>query len=247
MLRSLMSKRNRPPTDPRGPRPPVVRRPPPSEAPRGPNASVELLTSLFDAERAARRLHRELVRGDRNAVLSAVAPAVAAALREQDEREATVRLVCLAQVLGQFQGDQVVDLLIDILGGEVAEARQIAGEILSEMAFSRFKEVALGVERALTRLPADNPSRDELPFLFLEVPEPGVLKLLEKMLKQADPDAICAAIEACARLGDPALLPALEGLKGDRRIVEIEDDEGETEQVELGKLAEEACDMIRNP
>jgi hypothetical protein len=193
-----------------------------------------------------RRLHRELSRGDRTAVLAAVTSAVAAALREPDEREATVRLVSCAQVLAQFSGDQPVDLLIDILGSEIAEAHQIAGEVLSEMAYARFKEVALGVERALRRLPPDHAARLELPFLLHEIPEPGVTRLLQLFLEQQDPQAIVAALEACVERGDPELLPAIEALRSDRRIVEIGDDEGETEQAELGQLAAEACDMIRS-
>ena len=241
-----MNKRNRPPADPRGPRPPAVRRPGPASQPRPSSSAAEQLSALFDAERSVRRLHRELSRGDRSAVLAAVASAISAGLREQDEREAAVRLVSCAQVLGNFSGDQPVDLLIDILGSEAAEAHQIAGEILSEMAFARFKEVALGVERALLRLPPDSAARCELPFVLHEVPEPGVVKLLELLLKQQDPQAALAAIEACAERGDPDLLPALEALRSDRRLVEIEDDEGETDQAELGQLAAEACDMIRS-
>ncbi|MCU0654079.1 MAG: hypothetical protein MUF64_01910 [Polyangiaceae bacterium] len=240
-----MNKPNRPPSGPRGPRPPAVRRPAPAAPSRPASPAAEQLASLFDAERAVRRFHRELSKGDRSAVLAAVAAAVAAGLREQDQREAAVRLVSCAQVLGNFQGDQPVDLLIDILGSEVDEVRQIAGEILSEMAFSRFKEIALGVERALARLDPDSPARSELPFVLHEVPEPGVVKLLELFLKQKDPQSVLAAIEACVERGDPDLLPAIEALRSDRRIVEIDDDEGESEQAELGQLAAEACDMIR--
>lgn len=193
-----------------------------------------------------RRLQQELTRGDRAAVLATVASAVGAALREEDEREAAVRLVPCALLLSEFQGEQPVDLLIDILGSDVPEACQTAGEILSEMAYSRFKEVALGVERALARLPQDSGARLELPFVLHEVPEPGVVKLLELCLKQKDPQAVLAALEACAERGDPDLLPALEALRSDRRIVEMEDEEGETDQAELGQLAGEACDMIRS-
>jgi len=240
-----MSKPSRPRPDPRGPRPPGARRPP-AASPRPSSPAADLLGALFEAERSVRRLHRELGRGDRTAVLAAVTSAVAAALREPDEREATVRLVSCAQVLAQFSGDQPVDLLIDILGSEIAEAHQIAGEVLSEMAYARFKEVALGVERALRRLPPDHAARLELPFLLVEIPEPGVVKLLQLFLEQKDPQAIVAALEACVERGDPELLPAIEALRSDRRIVEIGDDEGETEQAELGQLAAEACDMIRS-
>lgn len=193
-----------------------------------------------------RHLHRELSRGDRAAVLAAVASAVGAALREEDEREAATCLVPCARLLSELQGEQPVDLLIDILGSESDEACLVAKECLEDLAFSRFKEVALGVERALARLPQDSIARQGLPFVLNEVPEPGVVKLLELCLKQKDPHAVLAALEACADRGDPDLLPALEALRSDRRLVEIEDDEGETDQAELGQLAGEACDMIRS-
>lgn len=238
-----MTKRNRPSPDPRGARPAVARRP--AEPARGQHSPADLLGALFDAERSVRRIHRDLGRADRGALMSALTSALSSALKEQDEREASIRLVCLAQVLGQLSGDQVVDRLIDILASEAAEARQLAGDALTEMAFERFKEVALGVERALERLPVDSPARLELPFLLLEVPEPGVAKLLEKMLKQSDPEAIVAAIEACVELGDPAMAEAIAPLRNDKRRVEIEDDQGEVEQAELGQLASEAHDMLQ--
>lgn len=243
-----MSKRNRPPSDARAPRPAIVRRPsaePPRSSPSPSSPASEQLRSLFEAERTVRRLHRELSRGDRASVLAAAAAAVAGALREADEREASLRQVCLAQVLGQFTGEQPVDLLIDLLGSDSDEGRQVAGEVLTEMAFDRFKEVALGVERALGRLPATSVARQELPFVLFEIPEPGVAKLYEKMLKQSDAEAVAATIEACAELGDRGLLGALQELREDRRLVEMEDDEGETDQVELGQLATEACDILQ--
>ncbi len=75
-------------------------------------------------------------------------------------------------------GPQVVDLLIDILASDDAEARRAAGEALSERAWDRFKDVALGIERALDRLPANSPALLELPYILAEVPEPGALKFL---------------------------------------------------------------------
>ena len=57
-------------------------------------------------------------------------------------------------------------------GGESAEARAVAGEELENIAFERFKEVALGIERALARLPKDSPALTELPYLLAEVAEP---------------------------------------------------------------------------
>lgn len=207
----------------------------------------ETLQALFDAERAARRHHDTLVKSDRAGVLAAIGAQMSALGREKNETELSLRLSSMARVLGELTGDRAVDLLIDILGSDAPDARLTAGESLSELAFDRFKEVALGVERALTRLPEHSPARGELPFVLVEVPEPGVSKLLEKMLAQKDGEAVAAAIEACAELGDPGLVKALEALTKDQRLVDIDDDEGESDTVTLGKLASEAIDMIRGP
>lgn len=109
------------------------------------------LKELFDGERAVRRAQDTLVDADASETMPLLEKATreALGLDELDEDEASLRLVRLAAVLGEMQGPKVVDLLVDILGCDEPEARHAAGEALSGLAFDRFKEVALGVERAL--------------------------------------------------------------------------------------------------
>src|SRR5580698_9960444 len=152
------------------------------------NAEVSrLLPDLFDAERSVRRLHAQLAKTDPTVLLSALAAAVPAAVGEQED-EATLRLVRVAALLAELEGPKPVDLLIDILGCDEPEARHAAGEALEELAFDRFKEVALGTERALGRLPPGNPALLELPYLLSGIGEPGVRKLLGRFLLNEDPD-----------------------------------------------------------
>jgi HEAT repeat protein len=161
-----------------------------------------------------------------------------------DAAEAELRLARIAPLLGEMDNSPVaIDTLLDILGSDHPEARVVAGEILEGIAFDRFKEVALGIERALERLPAGSPALSELPYLLAEVGEPGCLKLLGRFLAHADPEAVSAAIEAMAELGDPAGVALLRPLVGDGRQVEI-DDEGETGLVSIGALAEEASELL---
>jgi hypothetical protein len=200
----------------------------------------EIIVALFDAERSVRRLHEELRHVDRAVLIRTMAAAVTASLREQDERDAVIQQTCLAQILGQLTGDTAVDLLIDLFGSEHPEPQQIAGEALEQLAFDRFKEVALGIERALVRLPQSSPARSGFPYLLEEVPEPGVTILLGKMLKQVDADAVCAAVEMISDRKEISLIPELESLKSDPRLVDLDDDEGETDQVQLGLLVTEA-------
>jgi hypothetical protein len=203
-----------------------------------------LLPELFDAERSVRRLHAQLAKVDPVTLLGAVAQEVAAAIVQEDEDEAALRLVRMAALLGELEGPKAVDLLIDILGCEEPEARHAAGEALEELAFDRFKEVALGVERALERLPASNPALTELPFLLAEIPEPGVRKLLGRFLAHKSADAVAAGIEALVEVGDPAAAGMLLPLEADKRDVVLEDDEGEEGSVTIGELATEARKML---
>jgi HEAT repeat protein len=168
----------------------------------------------------------------------------ALALDAVDEDEASLRLVRVAGVLGEMQGPGVIDLLIDILGCDEPEARHAAGEALSGLAFDRFKEVALGIERALERAPEGSPALSELPYLLVDIPEPGVLKLLGRFLGHRDADAVAAAIEALVELGDPGAVALLEKLQTDTRRVQLEDEGGTEGDATIGELAAEARGLL---
>lgn len=203
------------------------------------------LSELFAAERTVRRLHTELCELPEEQLLDALVAAAGAAGKESREDEASLRLVRIAALLGEFDGPRVVDALIDVLGSEQPEARLAAGEQLEGLAFERFKDVALGVERALKRLPVGSPALPELPYMLAEVPEPGVSKVLGQFLTHADPDAVAAAIEALVEVGDPSAVRALQALTKDERTVELaEDDNERTEEVTIGELALEAIDLL---
>jgi len=143
-----------------------------------------------------------------------------------------------------MQGPGVIDLLIDILGCDEPEARHAAGEALSGLAFDRFKEVALGIERALERAPEGSPALSELPYLLVDIPEPGVLKLLGRFLGHRDADAVAAAIEALVELGDPGAVALLEKLQTDTRRVQLEDEGGTEGDATIGELAAEARGLL---
>ena len=191
-----------------------------------------------------RRLHAQLAKAEPGALLDATENVLRDASLLDDEDEAALRLVRLASVLGELEGPRAVDLLVDILGSEEPEARNAAGEALSDLAFDRFKEVALGVERALGRLPIGSPALLELPYLLAEIGEPGVRKLLGRFLAHADPEAVAAAIEAIVDMGDAGAAPLLGPLTGDARQVSLEDDEGEEGTVTVGELAREAVKLL---
>lgn len=203
------------------------------------------LGKLFDAERAVRKLHDDLASLPPDQLLEVLVDAIEATKREQDEDEATLRLVRISSLLGEQEGPRAVDALIDVLASDHMEARQAAGEELEGLAYERFKEVAQGIERALKRLPMGSPALPELPYIIAEVPEPGVGKLLGMFLKHQDPDAVAAAIEALVEVGDPASAPMIEPLVGDQRTVELDEDGSDaTSEVTLGELAEEALSLL---
>ncbi len=204
------------------------------------------LKALFDAERAVRAAHDELVDADPVRVLPIIERSTREALDidELDEDESSLRLVRIASLLGEMQGAGVVDLLIDILGCDEPEARSAAGEALSGLAWDRFKEVALGVERALSRLPDGSPALSELPYLLAELPEPGVLRLLALFLGHRDAEAVAAAVEAVVEAGDPAALPLLDPLDRDTRKVQLEDEGGTESETTIAELVAEARTLL---
>lgn len=205
-----------------------------------------LLKELFDAERAVRAAHDALLEAPAESILPDLERSTrdALTLDELDEDESALRLARLAALLGEMQGPRVVNLLVDILGCDEPEARHAAGEALGGLAFNRFKEVALGVERALDRLPAGSPALAELPYLLVEVPEPGVTKLLARFLAHKDPDAVASAIEALVEAGDPSVLPMLEPLAADARKVQLEDEGGTEGEATIAELVAEARSIL---
>ena len=203
------------------------------------------LTALFDAERTARKLHDDLAEAPTETVVEVLVEGIKKALAEPREEEASLQLVRLASVLGELEGARVVDALIDILASDWPEARAAAGEQLEELAYDRFKEVAQGVERALTRLPSGSAALPELPYILSEIPEPGVAKLLASFLAHEDAEAVAAALEVAVELGDGSLAKHVKKLVGDERTVEVaEEGEDDAAAVTIGELAEEALEVL---
>ncbi len=202
------------------------------------------LRELFEAEKRARTLHDEILRASDDEVTAALEKAAARALAQKDHEAASHELVPVARLLGEVEGPKAVDLLVDLIACGSAEARVVAGEMLEAVAFDRFKEVALGIERAVARLPKGSPALTELPFLLAEVGEPGCVKLLGMFLKLPDADAVAAAIEALAELGDPAAVPLLAPLDKDARQVQLDDEDDGGERVSIGDLAHEARELL---
>lgn len=206
---------------------------------------AQTLEQLFDAERQVRDHHADLAGADGAKVLEVLATALSAAHKEPED-ESSLRLVRIAELLAEIDGARAVDLLVDVLGAESPEARLAAGEALEERGYARFKELALGVERALERLPAHSVALVELPYLLAEIPEPGVLKLLGRFLKNEEPDVVASAIEALAQTADPDAIPLLTPVVKDKRVVSMEDGEGDEATVTLGELAQEAVDLLQS-
>lgn len=209
-----------------------------------PSPLAETLDALFDAEREVRRAHIELTDADPKELVALLDKAVRDSLSNDDEDERALRLVRIAAVLAELEGPKPIDLLIDVLGCEDPEARHAAGVALEDLAYDRFKEVALGVERALERLPSGNLALAELPYLLADIPEGGVMKLLARFLTQSDPEAVAGAIEALVEIGDASAAPLLAPLEKDKRVVVVEDDEGEDGKATLGELATEARQIL---
>lgn len=201
------------------------------------------LGELFSAERSVRRLHADLSKQASPALLGALEEAIAQAQAVPEPEEAALRLVRIASLLGDVGGPRAIDLLLDLMAASEPEARVVAGEALEQLADTRFQEVALGVERALGRLPADSPALCEIPYMLAEVPERGAALVLQKFLELQAPEPVAAAVEALAEVGDPRAIAALRPLAADPRVVSM-DSEGEEGTLTIGELASEAIALL---
>ncbi len=205
------------------------------------------LTALFDAERESRRHHDELAAQGRAGKLDELLTAVSTVLAEGtklDPVEATLRLVCVARLLGEFDGPAIADGLIDVLNTPHAEARHEAGEQLQGMACDRFGDVSKAVTRALERLEPGSPALAELPYVLVEIPEPRVIGILGRFLAHQDGDAVAAAIEALAEVGDADSIELLQRLEGDKRVSTVGEDDEAGAEVTIGELASEAIELL---
>lgn len=205
------------------------------------------IAELFELERKVRKLHDQLAEQKPEALLDALEKAVSEARDVEDIDEQGLRLMRVAGLLAEVDGPRAIDLLIDVLDCDAPEGRVAAGDELGALAHERFKEVALGVERALARLPEGSPALAELPYLLAQVPEPGVTKLLVKFLEHADAEAVVAALEACVEIGDPSLVKHIEKLTSDDRQVELAEEDGEGTVMTVGELAADAIEILVDP
>lgn len=179
--------------------------------------------------------------------LAALREAVVLGLEKEEGDEAVIALLPLVDVLGELEGAAVCDLLIDICGSQDVEVRLAATNALQELAFERFKEVAQAAERACTRLAPSHLALREIPFVFVEITEPGAPRVLQKFLMHKEGEVVAAAIEALVQMGDPSAAAMLRSLTKDARSVQVPESVGvgAGEQVSLGLLAQQAIEILQ--
>ncbi len=200
------------------------------------------LNEIFDAERRIRDAEQRLMgEGDHAALATLLAGATDEALALEDEAEAELRLVRLADLCAQVPGPRMADALIAILDHPSPRVRVEAGEALRDVAYERFKEVARAIERARD---GQRPGQalQELPFVLTEIQDPDPRPLMVRFLKHDDADVVAAAIEALVDYGNPAAAPHIAKLVDDAREATLE--ELDDEPARLGELAREALEEL---
>lgn len=199
----------------------------------------QLLDSLFDADRKVREAEALLFAESDGEELSKVLErAVEQALALSDAQESQGRLVRLADLCAQVQGQRMASALVRILNHEAPEVRVAAGEALRDFAYDRYAEVARAVERALDER-LSGPALSEVPWILAEIGEPSALPLIGRCLTHPDPEVVASGIEALAELGDPEAVALLEPLTRDQRVVELSEGDG-SYSTTLAELASEA-------
>src|SRR5690606_37782897 len=132
-----------------------------------------------------------------------IASAVREAWKNSDPEEQEQRLTRLADLCAQVQGPETVDALLSILDHEEPSVRNEAGECLLDVAYERFKEVALGIERLLSN-GHEGHAMEELPFILCEIRDPDPIPLVARFLAHPRGEVVAAAIEALAGFNDPS-------------------------------------------
>jgi len=211
------------------------------------NTDIESrLSALFEADRALREAEQAFhLAGEAQVRVDTLGRSLEATLRLEDPEESALRLVRIADLLGEETGPVVVRHLLRLLDHEEPGVRAAAGESLLELGYSRYAEVARGIEKLIEENKATHAFK-EVPYLLSEIGEPGGVKLCIRLLKHADPGVVGAAVEALAMLADPTALKDLERLKNDKRIVESDGEDEEAGPVVLGELVREAIDHLRS-
>jgi HEAT repeat protein len=202
---------------------------------------AEILTALFDADRAMRQHEGALLGTDHAALRVLLANAVTDAKRQPSQKEATMRLERLADLCAQIEGPEMCDQLIAILDDDVPSVRLQAAEALVDVGFERYAEVARAIERALAR-DDQGPAMQELPWVLVEIAEPSARPLIARFLKNPAVEVVASAVEALAELGDRDAIKDLRPLIDDSRPVELDDDgpdDDEDVTATLGDLVRE--------
>jgi HEAT repeat protein len=196
------------------------------------------LQALFDADRRLREAERKLLLSASPDELARVfADAARRALAEPDAEKQELELVRLSDLCAQVEGPVAVDTLLAILDHPDPAVRAEAGEALLDVAYERFKEVALGIERALDERRAGL-AMEELPYMLAEIHDPDPMPLMARFLVHPKAEVVASAIEAIVERADPAAVPKLKKLVGDEREVTVP--ELDDEKVTLGDLAADA-------
>lgn len=203
----------------------------------------QLLDALFEADRKLREAEELLLAQTEQEELSRLLEkATDTALGMSDEREATARLIRLADLCAQVQGARMADTLLRILNHDDPQVRLAAGEALRDFAYDRYAEVARAIERAFDR-ELDGPALEEIPWILAEIAEPSAVPLIGRCLSHKNVDVVASAIEALAELGDPEAVDLLEKLIKDKRVVTLEEG-GASYSTTVGELAAEAISEL---
>ena len=196
------------------------------------------LESLFDADRVLRAAEDAFLdSADEKVLARTISAAVKDALTGNEDGEQEMRLVRLADLAAQVPCLETIEALLKILDHHEPAVRSEAGECLLDVAYERFKEVAVAIEGLLDRR-HDGESMEEIPFILAEIRDPDPLPLLVRFLAHPRAEVVASAIEAVTGYGDGSVIRHLEKLTEDPREVTLPDLDDATATV--GDLAADA-------
>ena len=197
------------------------------------------LDQVFQADAALRAAETKLLSEPDKALLGKAFAERVEAERGKTGPTAAGNLARLADLCAQVVSPTTLDALVSILDHAEPGVRVAAGEALLDIGHDRFRDVRTAVERALAneRLTV---ALEELPFVLAELGDPPSVVLVARFLELPSAQAVAAAVEALASIGDPSAIPHLRKLAEDAREVTIEEEGVGELRMTIGELCQDA-------
>lgn len=202
------------------------------------------LDEIFHHNHQIRKLEAKLL-NTKN--LGELTSALTTATNRESAAGEVEKLEVLARLWSQIGSEKSVQILLDMLGSDVVEIKEAAGQALIDLTDEHFEIFAKTLSAALKSSDKLVAVADDLATILAELEKEEVTELLLAMLSHQSPQMVAAALTIAGGWGwDEKVFKSLTKLTKDNRKATLEDEhEGEV-IVEVSELATEVLGSLRS-